>query len=251
MGWLGEVFRSIGHAIGCGIEKVGDFLRIDKLSDLGIDIQSACAEKIGEEVSYKKEEADIYLTDRLNEILVSFTDGYYKQVTAIEKNCIKIVEEFYDNLIQIIENAPAISYNRSNIKALKKGRSRIRQTIAGSIKEHLSKKMSLDNSECLKILKMDAGTEKTKAMSAFSQNVIAEALNNISRKVRDSMDEQFEDIGDYLKNVSEQQEKEFSKLKAQFEKMSVDGAVEAGERERHCIEPLLIINAVDMINDIL
>lgn len=251
MGWLGNAFRSIGRAIGRGVEKVGDFLGADIISDFGIDIQYACAEEIGAEESYKKDEANIYSTDRLNEILVSFSDGYYRQATTIENNCIRKVESFYDNLIQMIENAPAISYNKSNLSALKKGRSRISQTIAGSIKEPLSKKMSLDNSECLRILKMDSGTEKTKAMSAFSQKVIKDALNNISKKVRNSMDEQLEDIGDYLKSVSEEQEREFSKLKVQIEKMSANDNMEVGEREKHCIESLLIIDAADIINGIL
>ena len=64
--------------------------------------------------------------------------------------------------------------------------------------------MSLDNSECLQILKMDAGEEKRKAMTKFSQRIINEALD-----------------------------------------------LEENNQERHCIEPLFVLNTIEKIGQIL
>lgn len=251
MSRLGNWFRSKGEAIGRVIENVGNTFGSEKISKIGRNIQNACAEKVGNEKSYEKDKANIYTTDRLNEILVSFSAGYYEQATRIENSCISIVEHYYDALIKLLESAPAISCNKANLNSLKKGKSRIRQSISGGIKEPLAKKMSLDDSECLKILKMDQGDKKMKAMSSFSQKVINEALNNLSSKVKKSMNEQLEDIEDYLNNLTEEQEKEFANLKIQFDKMCLNDNLKAEEREYHCVEPLIIIDAVDTIKNIL
>ena len=80
---IGSAFKSIGRAIGRGIEKVGDTLGSKTLSEIGRGIQNICAERIASEKSYDKREANIYTTDRLNEILVSFSEGYLQQAISI------------------------------------------------------------------------------------------------------------------------------------------------------------------------
>ena len=154
MGFFSSItsgIKNVGRAIGRGVEIVGDALGSEKLSRIGRGIQDACAEKIASEKSYDKNEANIYTTDRLNEILVSFSEGYFQQATSIENSCIRIVEDYYDKLIAIIENAPGVTYNKANLKALKNGKNRIAKSIVGGIKEPLAKRMSIDDSECLSI----------------------------------------------------------------------------------------------------
>ncbi len=152
------------------------------IEKIGQGIQYACAEKVAKERSYEKETANIYSTDRLNEILISFSEGYYQQATAIENTCIENVKNYYDDIIQLLEQASDTTKIGSNLKRL----------------------MSLDNSECLQILKMDAGEEKRKAMTKFSQRIINEALD-----------------------------------------------LEENNQERHCIEPLFVLNTIEKIGQIL
>lgn len=246
-----SIFKSLGHAFGRGIEKSGNFFKSSKLSNFGKQIQNKCAEKISYEESYNKMTASVNETDRLNETLISFSDGYYKQASAIEKSCTSQVEDFYDNLIQILENVSDISNNQASLSALKRGKKRIKKQISKGIRKPLSKRMSLDDAECLKILSMDPGEEKKKAMSSFSQKVINEALRNLSKKVGVSLYEQLEDIENYLKNISEMQEKEYLSLKKSFDNMCSIGMEETKEREIHCVNSLIIIDAIDIINEIL
>ena len=245
------LFQSIGQVLGKGIEKAGNFLGSSTITNLGKKIQDTCAEKIGSESSYNKIESNFNETDRLNETLVSFSDGYDKQAAAIENSCIRQVEYFYNDLIKMLETLPNSSSNQANLSALKRGKKRIRQNISGGIREPLSKRMSLDDKECQKILSMDSGAEKTKAMSSFSQKVIKEALRNLSKKVRVSMDEQLDNIEDYLRNISEVQEKEYLSLKKSFDNMCSSGMSEAKEREIHCVDSLIMIEAIDLIDKIL
>ena len=218
---------------------------------MGQNIQDFCAEKIGAEKSYCKENATVQSIEKLNEILCSFSKGYYEKATNLENDCIRKTESFYDDLISIIESEEKLSYNKANLNLLKRERTKVKQTISGAIKNPLAKRMSLDDTECLKILKMDAGSEKTKAMSSFSKKIINEALDNLAKQVRISMNEQIADVEIYLKNIAEEQEIEFSKLKLKFDDMCKNDTIETADKEKHCIEPLLIISAINEINAII
>lgn len=244
-------FKKIGRAFGSCVEKVGDFLGSERVSRWGRNIQDACAERVGSENSYSKETADISSTERLNEILVSFSTGYHQQACSIENSCIQYVENYYDNLIQALLSASKSSSIRLNINTLKRGRDKIKMSIQGSICNPLARKMSLDDRECLNILKMDAGQEKTKAMSAFSQKIIREALQNLTSTVRTSMNEQLSDVEEYLRDISEEREKEYSKLMAQFEKICKDDLEETNKKEVICVDSLLVMDATDCIKGVL
>lgn len=248
---IGSKFRDFGRKVGQGVEKVGEFFGSEKIMDVGRKIQDACAEKIASEKSYDKKEANIYTTDRLNEILVSFSEGYLQQATSIENTCIRIVEEYYDKLISIIENAPGVTNNKSNLKALKQGKNRISKSIRGGIKDPLAKRMSIDDSECISILKMDSGTEKKQAMTQFTQKILREALSNLSKSVRETLSDQTDDIKDYLNNISEEQEKELIVLKEYCNKQIRDIDLEQSEKEQNCILPLFTIDASERVCEIL
>lgn len=254
MGWLSSIgsgLKSLGRAVGRGVENVGDALGSKTLSGIGRGIQNICAEKIASEKSYDKREANIYTTDRLNEILVSFSEGYFQQATSIENTCIRIVEDYYDKLISIIENAPGVTYNKANLKALKNSKTRIAKSISGGIKDPLAKRMSIDDSECLYILKMDSGSDKKQEMTRFTQKVIKEALNNLSKNVRETLNDQTDDIQDYLNNISEEQEKEMRTLKVHFDKLISDNELEQSDKEKNCVLPLFVIDASERICEIL
>lgn len=111
--------------------------------------------------------------------------------------------------------------------------------------------MSLDDAECLRILKMDRGSEKTRAMSAFSSKVIDEALDNLARTVTENLQDQLSDVQEYLNGISEEQEKQYAMLKEKLKKLSESGETETFEREQHCVEPLLILDAAETVRGIL
>ena len=246
-----SLFKAIGRWVGSGIEKVGDFFGSEKIANFGRRVQEACAERVASEKPYDKNEANIYTTDRLNEILVSFSEGYFQQATGIEKTCIRLVEDYYDRLIGIIESAPSSAHSAANLRALKSGKSRIAKTITGGIKDPLAKRMSLDDAECLRILKMDAGSDKKMAMTRFTRKVIKEALDNLSKNVRISLNDQTEDIRDYLSGISEEQERAMQALKEHFDKMVKDNELEQSDKEKNCVQPLYLIDATECVSKIL
>lgn len=244
-------FKWISRKFGEVCEKVGDAIGWEGLSDFGINIQLSCADKVAEEKPYDKNVANTYSTERLNEILMSFSEGYFQEATSIEKRCISLVEDYYDKLIEIVENVPNTVQNTSNLRALKSGKSRIAKTIKGGIKDPLSKRMSLDDSECLVILKMDSGIEKKKTMTRFTRKIIKEALSNLSQKVRTALNEQVENIEDYLSEISEDQERSMQAFKAQFDNMVRDNELDQSDKEKNCIEPMFLLEVTECISQIL
>lgn len=191
-------FKSIGRAIGRGVEKVGNFFGSSGISNFGRSIQNACSERISHESSYDKRSSSIHTTERLVDTLSAFSSGHLSKAEWIEKRCIAVVEDYYDDIIKLLEDAPSENVGKTGLWRLKNARTKISQNITGGIKEPLAKRMSIDDTECCQILKMDAGEQKRNAMESFCQKVIRESLNNISKKVRSSLEEQLEDVGDYL-----------------------------------------------------
>lgn len=98
------LFSFIGDLIGKGVEFVGDIVEDvtgwDGISNAGRAIQDFCSEEISHESSYDKQSANVYTTERLNEILVTFSEKYLKHSVEIENQCIKCVENYCDSLIR-------------------------------------------------------------------------------------------------------------------------------------------------------
>lgn len=245
------LFRAIGRFMGGAIETIGDIIGSDTISNFGFNIKTSCEDEIGSSQSYEKEQGSFSETNRMNEILVSFSTDYHKRATKLEDRCINMVTKFYDSLIDKIESMPDSARNKSNLKALKRGREKIRQNITGEITNHISKRVSLDDRECLAILKMDAGSDKTKAMTIFCKKVLSEALDNLAKKVRKTINEQIGDVEDYLQDVVEENQNKFLSLKIQLEEISKNYNKETQEKEKSYIQPLVIIDTVDIVGQIL
>lgn len=209
------------------------------------------SEKISGERSYEKSSANIYSTERLNEILVSFSEGYYQQATAIEDACIVRVDNYFDNVISLLENTSDEIKNDVNLRRVKRAKTNIVKRIKGAVKNPLAKRMSLDDAECLRILKMESGNGKKEAMTKFTQKIIGEALQNLSRQVREALDEQMEWIEEFLVNISEEQEKSCLNLKEQYTKMLESCRAEEKDKEYHCISPLAVIKITDTVESLL
>lgn len=249
--FFSNVIKTLGKVAGMGIEKVGEICNLTFLEEAGRFLQDACSEQISKERSYDIEDASIYSTRRLTQILASFSDGYLQNAEAIEEACIKEVEKCYEGYIQFLEQAAGEGINKAGLKRLKSAKTRIRRTIEGSIRNPLDRKMSLDDAECLKILKMDAGADKQKAMKRFTSRVIQAALENIAEQVRFSLDEQLEDIEDYLTGMQEEQKKGLKALKDQFDLMLSKGKQETSSMEQECLEPVIILEEIRIAEEIL
>lgn len=255
MGLFGDLWdglkKGVKKVAGLGVEFFGNLTGFEKIAKFGRELQGEVSEKVAAEKSYDKREANINTTERLNEILLSFSEGYLQQAVLIEKQCIRMVEGYYDSLIKTIEDSSKDGENAANLRALKSGRSRIAKDITGEIKKPLSKRMSLDDSECLRILKMEAGSKKKQAMTNFTGKVMREALENLSRQVSISLTDQTEMVEEYFTNIVDEYEKNVRDTKSQLDNMIRNIESEQNDMEMHCVTPLYLTELSERVTDIL
>ncbi len=241
---LGETVEKIGDTIGNATGWYG-------ISDAGLAIQNIFSGNIARESSYDKNVANVLTTERLNEMLVSFSEEYLHHCERLEEQCVEEVERYCNTLIQLIRESSELTKNTSNLKRAEKSLSRIRSTIIGSVKEPLAKRMSLDDSECLKILKQESGKEKKEKMRKFSKKIINEALDNLGLKVREAIREQTEEIESFFRNNIELQEKETVTAKYQYDEMLRESVLKEADIEKISIRSHIILKATELLEDML
>jgi len=239
-------FKSIGRAIGRGVEKVGSFLGSEKIENTGRKIQNACSEtsrKVGETSEFDKERANVSQTVKMNEILSSFSIGLQEQADSLEKGCVKEVQKYFMELII------TLGKTKSNIgtERLKSSMREVERSTDGAIKKHLSKRVSLDDQECLKILEMDSGEKKVIAMRKFGEKVIDEALNNLALEISKIAKNQNEEIQEYLEDLLEKQKNEFEMMQNQFDKILMQSKEEVVDKENANVTPKILVEISDMV----
>lgn len=249
MGLFGFIGNMIGRAVESIGDKIGDVTGWYGISDAGMAIQDACSDEIGQESSYEKSSANIGTTERLNETLVSFSKKYLEHSEKLEKECIQKIEQYFDELIRTLETSFKGEQHIFHLKQIKNNKFKIKRMINGSVKEPLAKRMSLDDAECLKILKLDSGTEKRERMKAFSNKVFGEALANLALKVRKVLDEQTEDIEQALWDYVGTKDKEVKNIKKQYDDILKLGNVESEDIQRSCMKPLLLLKEIEMVEN--
>ncbi|MCI8582847.1 MAG: hypothetical protein HFH13_06930 [Dorea sp.] len=239
------LFSFIGDALGWVAEKAWD--AVDYVRDKIGTILDIFSEKVASENSYDITNSNVYTTERLNSILIEFADDYMENAAKIEENCIKAVEEYYDQFLSVVEKNQNIGYSKSAIRKLKANKLKMRKDITNSIRDPLKRRLSLDDSECLRILKMDSGTKKKKKMADFAKKAISEALDNLADMVKETVDMQLKELEEGFNEVAEKQEKEFATLKGYMDRFANLAENDIKERERNCIIPLFVLESAEEI----
>ena len=249
------LFSFLGNMVGKAVEKAGDVIGGVTgwygASSAGMLIQDLFSGNIAKESSYDKDAADVFTTERLNEILVSFSEGNLRQCEKLEEQCIREVQKYCNALTGLVRKSPGFTEYASSLKRVERSLSRIHGMITGSVKEPLAKRMSLDDSECLRILKMDSGEKKEEEIRKFSRKIINEALDNLGRKVREAIREQTGELEEFFRNYMEQQEKKTAAAKRQYDAMLQEGALEEADIEKNTMEPQIILKTAELIENML
>ena len=202
---------------------------------------------VSREKSYDKKNSDIHTTERLVNTLESYSRKNSSEAEKIEKNCIAIAENHYDEIMEQLKEANISKFYKTGVQRVKNQKNKIPQMIEGSIKNLMAKRMSIDDAECCEILKMDAGKQKETAMRAFCQKVIQEALNNTARKVRLSLMDQLETIAEYLQTLQEGKERIAYEFKQQLDSIVENESFEQYDKEQFCIGPVVTLQAVELV----
>lgn len=183
MGLWGSIksgFKSWGRIIGRGIEKVGECTGSETLQNIGQGIQTACedvSKNTGKTDRYDKERARLEETKKINMILTEFSLNLENKADEIEKTAVKESKVYFKQLIKELNNSKADT--GINVSRIERTMSRVEIEIKGNLKTYISKRVSIDDSECLEILKLEAGYKKENEMKKFSEKILQQGLNNL------------------------------------------------------------------------
>jgi hypothetical protein len=203
-----SVLKSIGRTIGSTLEKVGEWTGFDLVKYAGRGLRELCEEKTNELADqtsktdmYDKEKARLEETRRINEILSNYSLSLASQADELEKGCLQACKVFFAYLIHDLEQEKQF---RINTNRLKRAFKEIERNVIGGIKKHLAKRVSLDDTECLQILKMPQGENKKLEMNRFANKVFKEALEQLSDQIRTIVSEQQDYVEEVLQEKTDE-----------------------------------------------
>ena len=91
-------------------------------------------------------------------------------------------------------NADKVEKYNIHTKRIERQIDKIASKVNGTIDNELSKKVSLDNTECKEIVKMIPGSKKEDAMNTFLNKSVSSALEVCCAEIRSSLEEIYEDV---------------------------------------------------------
>lgn len=240
MGLFGSIGRAIGRGLGRVVEKVGDLTGSETLQRVGQGIQTACEEvsyDTGNTDKYEKESARTEDTKKINMILAEFSLKLEKKADEIEKTAIKESKVYFEELISELHNSE--SEIKINVNRIERTMSKVEKEIKGNLKLYISKRVSIDDSECLEVLKMNAGTEKENAMKDFSKKILQLGLKNLVQDIKNVIREQNDIITDVIQEKLEDMKLNLDKKIQEFN-MLEDSKLKTEEEVKKLKDELII-----------
>lgn len=152
----------------------------------------------GRTSSYDPEHAQMQETIRVQNALTEFRTDTQTRSINLENAIIEESREHLDAFLADVRKYNKIKYGgRSlsiNISHIERENRKTEDKIHGFIVKKVSKRISLDDEECLKILKLDAGAEKTKELDHFYRKVLSEAISELMVILQNAMEQQTDTI---------------------------------------------------------
>lgn len=178
----------------------------------------------GHTESYDSKAADLEATLKVQQALTEFRTDTQSRSAKLENDIVKESREYLDEFISDLHRYNKLRYGNHrlniNIKSIECENRKTEDTIHGFIVKRVSKRISLDDSECLEILKMDAGKAKEDALDVFYKKVLKEAIAELSDELRNSMEAQTDNVEDKIQqridsivDICETKAEEFERIK--------------------------------------
>lgn len=144
--------------------------------------------------SVNVDDCDVSDISEINSIFNKFVSSIESEVDYIEE---KIKEELYyylDEVIDFLEEKKKIFRTDSIVLRSSKQINRLKEKIDGKLKREVSKRISLDNPECKRIIRMQPGNKKSEKLKLFFERTISESINELVKFIRENIEELFDDI---------------------------------------------------------
>lgn len=166
---------------------------------------SGTSRRVSREDSYDPDKAMMEETIRIQQELTEFLKKCEGQSDVLERDVLEDARESIDSMMKFLESINEKKYAGQklnlNLKKIERENNRlIDDTVHGFIKKKIQKRVSLDDSGCLSVLKMSPGSEKEKAMSDFLNEVLKSALDGLVKEIKKSLNKQMESVQEQIED---------------------------------------------------
>lgn len=179
-----------------------------------------------------------------------YLNTYESDAESTEKKCKDYVKKCFDGLAEELKQNEKIAKS-FGIESIQRKKNRLCDSIDGVIVDRIRSNLSIDNSECRAILKLNAGAEKERRMKAFVERTISEAKKDLADKISRTMKQVTDDISEFLEDNLESQESNALRMKEKFDRWEVDMQNKSFDRERAQLPALEKLFALQQIEKIL
>ena len=175
---------------------------------------------------------------------------YAPEGEAKERAAQKNIDIFFDGIKNLLQKKPQLA-NDYGMSKLNSKKDRLCRDIEGTITDAIRTKLSLDNSECKKILSMQAGDEKSRKMKEFAERTIKNANKDLEEKIRRAMQEVKDDIARFLQNKMDEEEEKAQRDRQEFDNWIRQIENKTFDSEQAQLEPRIKIYAIEQVEKIL
>lgn len=214
MGFFGKLKRKAFNIIGQGIEKIGEITHIFSVEMFGLDMQ--INNPVKEKVDVTDSNTSVEETINVHTACERARKEVAEQAEPIEEKLIeelkKDVNKFRDYFAEILPEdiLRNFDYSLKDISI---------EEIHNTTSEYVSKKISQDNDEYVKILNMDDSIRKEES-KIYIDKVLKEAKEKLESvcqsKKKNLYTKMYNDLEEYFTNqrkIGEEQQKNYEELK--------------------------------------
>lgn len=189
---------------------------------------------IGTSDSFELEKANTRKIEKMNEELLEYSKKYSQKSNELEQNVFDQINDTLDKILDSMAEIENVRIDgkkvRINLNSLKKEMRRFERSKRGKFMSAIYKALSLDNKECLEILKLDSGIEKEKNMKKFLNKILNEELKSLGTLVSDVLEENLMMLAEVLEDKIIELEESINEEIQSFKKL--ESSREIGIKER-------------------
>ena len=222
-----------------GFVKVGKKI-IEGIVNVGKTVWEAITgpDKKQEELSNKKgfnpEKSEANDIAELNKLLNEYKANISGAANDLER---EMIVEYADQLEEIMSVFEECNKDLKVVRSetVRRRFKRMNNGLKGTFNEYISKRISLDDPEFVKILKLPAGELKNQRLQEMKQKVFIEAGNEIVSRIKNTAEEFTDTVEDAFSEHLERSEQTIEEKNEAFEELS-----KASEEGTKAVETVLI-----------
>ncbi|HEX3044138.1 MAG TPA: hypothetical protein VHY08_05235 [Bacillota bacterium] len=183
------------------------------------------------------------IVDRAAEQLSYFLYATENMADNMEKRCFEECRSYYMSVIEYFQD------NQTNIdlSLIKNYVEETKSQFKGFLKTYISKKISLDNWECVTILKLPPGLERNEQMTALQNKVLCEGLMELSTNINAMVQKQNTYIQSHFDGISQKIENKYQRMMEDCQKFESIENSNSDLKKQEIVNHSLIISYCDNI----